>query len=136
MPLEKSRFLIQKMLLPSHMLIGKNMSTSAVLYILSVLRVVLFGGLMRGQQKKMKCFIVRSAVQRWMVIQMRKSIPLFKVYRKDILTGEVDVFDDLDQRTVERRTGQPMTFLDHWEGRKAWERYQYIVIRKGGCMGQ
>lgn len=64
---------------------------------------------------------------------MKRKKPTFRVYRKDILTGEVDVFDDLDQRTVERRTGQPMAFLDHWEGRKAWERYEYIVIRKGGA---
>lgn len=64
---------------------------------------------------------------------MRKSIPLFKVYRKDILTGDIDVFEDLDQRTVERSTGHPMASLDHWEGRKAWERYEYIVIRKGGA---
>ena len=47
---------------------------------------------------------------------MRKSIPLFKVYRKDILTGDVDVFDILDQRSVERHTGHSMAFLDHWEG--------------------
>lgn len=64
---------------------------------------------------------------------MKRKEPSFKVYRKDILTGEVDVFDNLGQRTVERRTGQPMAFLDHWEGRKAWERYEYIVIRKGGA---
>ena len=66
------------------------------------------------------------------VIDMRKSIPKFKVYRKDILTGEVDVFDGMDQRTVERHTGHSMAFRDHWEGGKAWERYKYIVIRKGG----
>ena len=66
------------------------------------------------------------------MIQMRKSIPIFKVYRKDILTGDVDVFDNLDQRSVERKTGHPMAFRDHWEGGKAWERYKYIVIRIGG----
>lgn len=63
---------------------------------------------------------------------MKRKEPSFKVYRKDILTGDIDVFDNLDQRTVERRTGHPMDFLDHWEGRKTWERYEYIVIRKGG----
>lgn len=63
---------------------------------------------------------------------MRKSIPLFKVYRKDILTGSIDIFDDLDQRTVEKRVEHSMAFRDHWEGGKAWERYKYIVIRKGG----
>ena len=64
---------------------------------------------------------------------MHKSIPLFKVYRKDILTGDVDVFDNLDQRSVERKTGHPMAFRDHWEGGKACERYKYIVIRIGGA---
>ena len=64
---------------------------------------------------------------------MKRKDPTFKVYRKDILTGDVDVFDNLDYRTVERRTGQPMAFRDHWEGGKAWERYKYIVIRKGGA---
>lgn len=64
---------------------------------------------------------------------MKRKEPSFKVYRKDILTGDIDVFDNLDQRTVERRTGHSMAFLDHWEGRKAWERYEYIVIRKGGA---
>lgn len=63
---------------------------------------------------------------------MKCKEPAFKVYRKDILTGDIDVFDNLDQRTVERHTGQPMAFRDHWEGSKAWERYKYIVIRKGG----
>lgn len=64
---------------------------------------------------------------------MKRKEPTFKVYRKDILTGDIDVCEDMDQRTVERHTGQPMAFRDHWEGGKAWERYKYIVIRIGGA---
>ena len=64
---------------------------------------------------------------------MKRKEPSFKVYRKDILTGDVDVFDIMDQRSVERYTGHSMAFRDHWEGGKAWERYKYIVIRKGGA---
>ena len=64
---------------------------------------------------------------------MKRNYPAFKVYRKDILTGDVDVFDNLDKRTVERWTGHSMAYRDHWEGAKAWERYRYIVIRKGGA---
>ena len=64
---------------------------------------------------------------------MKRKEPSFKVYRKDILTGAVDVFDNLDQRSVERHTGHSMAFREHWEGGKAWERYKYIVIRIGGA---
>lgn len=64
---------------------------------------------------------------------MKRKEPLFKVYRKDILTGDIDIFDGWDQRSVERRTGVSMAFRDHWEGGKAWERYKYIVIRIGGA---
>lgn len=64
---------------------------------------------------------------------MKRNYPTFKVYRKDILTGDVDVFDNLDRRTVERWTGLSMAYRDHWEGAIAWERYRYIVIRKGGA---
>lgn len=64
---------------------------------------------------------------------MKRKEPAFKVYRKDILTGDIDVFDNLDQRSVERHTGHSMDFRDHWEGGKTWERYKYIVIRIGGA---